>query len=133
MWLSCCMAKKNPDSKQAVAADRLSLRVDLASGARIGPGKVAVLNEIARAGSISAAGRALKMSYRRTWALVEEMNTSLGVPVVEASSGGQGGGGARLTAAGQAVIDCYQAIAADCASVSAAHFATLNTALGIGR
>ena len=131
------MAKKNPDRKQAVAADRLSLRVDLASGARIGPGKVAVLSEIARTGSISAAGRALKMSYRRTWALVEEMNTSLGAAVVEASSGGQGGGGAKLTAAGHAVIDCYQAIAADCEAASARHFATLNAALnvplGVGR
>lgn len=127
------MAKKNPDRKQPVAADRLSLRVDLASGARIGPGKVAVLNEIARTGSISAAGRALKMSYRRTWALVEEMNTSLSAAVVEASSGGQGGGGAKLTAAGQAVIDCYQAIAADCEAASIRHFAALNAALGIGR
>ena len=44
------------------------------SGARIGPGKVALLEEIARSGSISAAGRALKMSYRRAWELVEDLN-----------------------------------------------------------
>jgi molybdate transport system regulatory protein len=127
------MPRKKPQTANAVLADRLSLRVDLASGARIGPGKVAVLSEIARTGSISAAGRALKMSYRRTWALVEEMNTSLGVAVVEANSGGQGGGGARLTAAGQAVIDCYRAIAEDCAQASSRHFAALNAALGAGR
>ena len=60
------------------AGDRLSIRLDLASGAKIGPGKIAVLEEIARAGSISAAGRALKMSYRRTWELVEDLNQSLG-------------------------------------------------------
>ena len=41
---------------------RLSIRLDLVSGARIGPGKVAVLEEIARSGSISAAGRVLRMS-----------------------------------------------------------------------
>ena len=37
---------------------RLSIRVDLANGARIGPGKIALLQEIARSGSISGAGRA---------------------------------------------------------------------------
>ena len=70
-------------SRKPPAADQLSIRLDLASGARIGPGKVAVLEEIARSGSISAAGRALKMSYRRTWELVEDLNQNLGVPVVE--------------------------------------------------
>ena len=54
--------------------DRLSIRIDLATGARIGPGKIAVLEEIERTGSISAAGRALAMSYRRTWLLVEDLN-----------------------------------------------------------
>ena len=59
---------------------RVSIRVDLASGARIGPGKVALLEEIARSGSISGAGRALKMSYRRAWELVEDLNRHLGTP-----------------------------------------------------
>src|ERR1700689_3222593 len=81
--------------------DRLSIRIDLASGARIGPGKIAVLEEIARAGSISAAGRALKMSYRRTWELVEDLNRSLGTPVVETAAGGRGGGGGGVAPAGQ--------------------------------
>ena len=40
----------------------------------IGPGKVALLEAIAEAGSISAAARTLGMSYRRTWLLVDEMN-----------------------------------------------------------
>ncbi len=53
---------------------RLSIRLDLGDGARIGPGKVRLLEEIARAGSISAAGRALGMSYRRAWELVEALN-----------------------------------------------------------
>src|SRR5947199_7350395 len=86
-------------------ASRLSIRLDLVSGARIGPGKVAVLEEIARSGSISAAGRVLRMSYRRTWELVEELNRSLGTPVVETAAGGSGGGGAVLTRAGKAVIE----------------------------
>jgi molybdate transport system regulatory protein len=76
------MGKRKPGSTDATpASDRLSIRLDLASGARIGPGKVAVLEEIARSGSISAAGRVLRISYRRTWELVEDLNRSLGTPV----------------------------------------------------
>src|SRR5919202_1445772 len=104
---------KRPTPAASKPADRLSIRLDLASGARIGPGKVAVLEEIARSGSISAAGRALKMSYRRTWELVEELNRTLGTPVVETAAGGSGGGGAVLTTAGKGIIQRYPAIQAD--------------------
>jgi molybdate transport system regulatory protein len=107
-------------------ADRLSIRLDLASGARIGPGKVAVLEEIARSGSISAAGRALHMSYRRTWELVEDLNRSLGTPVVETAAGGSGGGGAILTRAGKTIVECYRAIQMDTASVARKHLLTLH-------
>jgi molybdate transport system regulatory protein len=69
------------------ASHRLILRVDLASGARIGPGKVALLEEIGRCGSISAAGRALRMSYRRAWELVEDLNLHLGTPVLATAAG----------------------------------------------
>jgi len=86
---------------------------------------VAVLEEIARAGSISAAGRALKMSYRRTWELVEELNAAFGSPVVATTAGGAGGGGAALTAAGQAIIDCYRAIEADTTRAAEPHLLAL--------
>ena len=110
------------------ASDRLNIRLDLASGARIGPGKIAVLEEIARSGSISAAGRALKMSYRRTWELVEEMNRTLGAPVVETAAGGSGGGGALLTKAGKTVVSTYRAIELDTALAARKHLAVLNRA-----
>ena len=106
--------------------DQLSIRIDLASGARIGPGKVAVLEEIARTGSISAAGRALAMSYRRIWLLVEEMNVSLGKPVVETAAGGSGGGGASLTKLGKTVIKQYRAIEAESALAAHKHLSILN-------
>ena len=81
------MAKRPTKASDTTkAGDRLSIRIDLASGAQIGPGKIAVLEEIARAGSISAAGRALGMSYRRTWELVEDLNKSLGTPVVDTAA-----------------------------------------------
>src|ERR1700748_191999 len=98
---------KRPATPASKPVDRLSIRLDLASGARIGPGKVAVLEEIARSGSISAAGRALKMSYRRTWELVEELNRTLGTPVVETAAGGSGGGGAVLARARHGGLGAY--------------------------
>jgi molybdate transport system regulatory protein len=122
------MGKRRPKSPEAAVNDRLSIRIDLASGARIGPGKVAVLEEIARSGSISAAGRALRMSYRRTWELVEDLNRSLGTPVVETAAGGSGGGGAVLTHAGKAVIERYRAIEMDTALAARKHLLALSRA-----
>ncbi len=92
---------------------RLSIRLDLGGGLRIGPGKVRLLEEIGRAGSISGAGRALGMSYRRAWELVEALNTGLGEPVAETAAGGAGGGGARLTPLGEAVVRTYRTIEAE--------------------
>ncbi|WP_408906434.1 winged helix-turn-helix domain-containing protein [Roseomonas mucosa] len=69
------------------AGPGLSIRLDPAPGLRIGPGKVRLLEEIGRNGSISAAGRALGMSYRRAWELVEDLNRGLGRPVVETAAG----------------------------------------------
>jgi molybdate transport system regulatory protein len=120
-------AKQPPPGKTAerASSSRLSIRVDLSTGARIGPGKVAVLEEIARSGSISAAGRALHISYRRTWELVEDLNASLGAPVVQTSAGGSGGGGASLTELGRAVIDRYRAIEDECAAAARKHLSAL--------
>ena len=68
----------------------LWLRIDLADG-RVGPGKIALLEAIAEAGSISAAARSLGMSYRRAWELVAELNQTFSSPVVERITGGAGG------------------------------------------
>ncbi|MGG5817399.1 winged helix-turn-helix domain-containing protein [Falsiroseomonas sp. HW251] len=87
----------------------LSLRIDLPRG-RIGPGKIALLEAIGREGSISAGGRALGMSYRRAWELVDALNRLLGTAVVEAAPGGHRGGGASLTEAGRKLVADYRAI-----------------------
>jgi molybdate transport system regulatory protein len=127
-------SRPSKSSETKKAGDRLSIRIDLASGAQIGPGKIAVLEEIARSGSISAAGRALKMSYRRTWELVEDLNKNLGTPVVETAAGGSGGGGAVLTKAGKAVVSSYRAIEMDTALAARKHLQALNRACpGKGR
>src|SRR5215470_9912458 len=125
------MAKRKPQAADPIpASDRLSIRLDLVSGVRIGPGKVAVLEEISRSGSISAAGRTLRISYRRTWELVEDLNRSLGTPVVETAAGGSGGGGAVLTRAGKAVVERYRAIELDTALAARKHLLALHRVCG---
>src|ERR1700689_1970226 len=80
---------------------RLTIRLDFELGRRLGPGKVALLESIEKTGSISAAGRAHQMSYRRAWLLVDELNQLLATPVVAAHHGGARGGGAGLTYQGR--------------------------------
>ncbi len=89
---------------------RLSIRIDLPSGDRIGPGKIALLEAIKATGSISAAARRLDMSYRRAWLLVEQINAALREPAVAAEIGGRRGGGATLTPVGEKVVALYRTI-----------------------
>lgn len=89
---------------------RFRLRIYKDSVVAIGPGKVDLLEAIAEAGSISAAARAMNMSYRRAWLLVEVLNQSLVEPAVATATGGAQGGGARLTEAGEEIIRRYRAI-----------------------
>src|SRR5712672_1191029 len=89
---------------------RLTLRVDLGSGRALGPGKVRLLEAIERTGSISQAGRALGMSYRRAWLLIDDMNQCFRDAVVSAKPGGSQGGGAVLTEFGAGLIRDYRAI-----------------------
>ena len=90
----------------------LKLKIQLYCGDEIamGPGKADLLEAIIREGSISAAGRAIGTSYRRTWLLVDTMNRCWRQPLVEAAPGGSGGGGARVTDLGHAVLRHYRAL-----------------------
>ncbi len=88
----------------------LSIRVDIAPGASIGPGKARLLEEIARTGSISAAARAMGMSYRRAWLLVDDLKSVFGEPLVETAAGGSRGGGAALTPRGKTVLAAFRAM-----------------------
>ena len=108
---------------------RIVIRLDFSDGRRIGPGKVSLLEAIARSGSISAAGRALGMSYRRAWLLVEELNRIFAEPVVTTQLGGQGGGGARLTGLGERLVAGYRALEHDAQRCAADRIAGLETAL----
>ncbi|WP_245304201.1 winged helix-turn-helix domain-containing protein [Hoeflea olei] len=91
---------------------RLRLRLTFDNGLVLGPGKADLLDGIAEHGSISAAGRRMKMSYKRAWMLVEEMNAAFMEPLVESNRGGAKGGGARLTPAGEAVLARFRSLEA---------------------
>ncbi len=86
------------------------IRILIGAVVAIGPGKAALLAGIARTGSISAAAREMKMSYRRAWLLVEAMNSAFRRPLVETLTGGEGGGGARVTELGEEVLRRYRAM-----------------------
>ena len=88
----------------------ISLRIDLGEDFRFGPGKARLIELIRDTGSISAAGRALGMSYRRAWLLTDELNTMFGQQLVEPQHGGAKGGGARVTPQGIATLEAYRRI-----------------------
>jgi molybdate transport system regulatory protein len=88
----------------------LMLRIDMKPEGRVGPGKIDLLERIEEHGSISAAARAMQMSYRRAWELVDELGRCFGRPVVTAQVGGIGGGGAMLTPLGRDLVTQYRAI-----------------------
>lgn len=119
------MTASSNEPAPAHKGNRLSIRIDLDSGVRIGPGKILLLEAIARTGSISGAGRALRMSYRRAWELVEDLNRNLANPVVSTAAGGSGGGGASLTPTGESVVRHYRAIEAATADAAKQHLAAL--------
>ena len=95
-------------------AHRIDIRIRLYCGEEIamGPGKADLLEAIREHGSISAGGRALDMSYRRAWLLVDTMNRCWNEPLVATSPGSAHGGGARVTQFGEEVLSRYRALQA---------------------
>ncbi len=108
---------------------RLTIRFDFGPEQRLGPGKIALLEAIAATGSISAAGRQHKMSYRRAWLLVDELNRLFGVPLVSAHPGGAKGGGAALTASGHEILRAYRDAERKMREAAVAEIAALETLL----
>jgi molybdate transport system regulatory protein len=112
---------------------RLTIRLDFFGGRRLGAGKVALLEAIEKTGSISAAGRAHQMSYRRAWLLVDELNQLFATPVVAAHHGGAKGGGASLTDEGRRVVTLYREAEAKMRSAAQGEIDALERSLGAGK
>lgn len=106
-----------PKSDAAKAV--LRIRIDFPDRPSLGPGKIRLLEMIEEAGSISAAARAMEMSYRRAWLLVEELNGMFADPLVTTQLGGVRGGGAVVTAAGRKVVAHYRELEEQAAQATA--------------
>ena len=108
---------------------RLTVRIDFGAERALGPGKIRLLEAIGKTGSISRAGRALGMSYRRAWLLIDDMNRTFSAAVVVTQPGGVKGGGAELTPFGVALIENYRAIEAQAAAAAMPRLQALENSL----
>ncbi|OGW61526.1 MAG: ModE family transcriptional regulator [Nitrospirae bacterium RIFCSPLOW2_12_42_9] len=77
-------------------------------GTFLGYGRVILLERIKEYGSISEAAKSMDMSYRHAWELVDSINKQAREPLIETATGGKGGGGARLTAAGERAVSAFR-------------------------
>jgi molybdate transport system regulatory protein len=107
----------------------LIVRIDLGPHGRLGPGKLLLLQNIDKHGSISAAGRAMNMSYRQAWSLVDQLNGAFKEPVVHSQTGGKSGGGAHLTDFGKLLLNHCNSIIANARKTSGAHLEFVNAML----
>ena len=111
------------------ANPRFRLRLVFGPEEWMGPGKAELLEHIEATGSISAAGRAMGMSYKRAWQLVDTMNAMFRAPLVQSSRGGAKGGGAVLTEEGHAVLAEYRALEDKAQEAGAENIARLSSML----
>jgi molybdate transport system regulatory protein len=86
----------------------IRIRIDFSDNVNLGPGKIALLEAIKSTGSISDAARSLGMSYRRAWMLVNSLKQGFSEAVTVSSTGGKGGGGARVTPFGMSMIKQFR-------------------------
>ena len=109
----------------------LKVKAQLLIGGELamGPGKADLLEAIQSEGSISAAGRKLGMSYRRTWLLVDTMNRCWVEPLVQTTPGGGEHRGTRVTAMGLEVLNAYRALEAELVKAAAGPLAALEAKL----
>ncbi len=103
----------------------LFLRIKFGSRAHLGPGKIELMELIEKLGSISAAGKAMGMSYRRAWLIIDGLNALFAEAVVVKQTGGSGGGGAVLTDLGRNIVRRYRRIERSAVEQSAADLKAL--------
>ena len=110
---------------------RVTIRIDFDDGRHLGHGKVRLLEMVEAHGSISSAARAMDMSYRRAWLLVDEVNRMFATPVLATQLGGKGGGHAKLTDFGRLVVEHYRSIERESKLAFAERIAALEERLAI--
>jgi molybdate transport system regulatory protein len=99
-----------PKKKSAKSGSSIKLQIDFPGGVRLGPGKVALLEAIDSAGSLSRAAAQIGMSYRRAWLFMQQINQAFDQVAVSTPEHGHGGGPAKLTDFGRELIRQYRSI-----------------------
>ncbi len=105
-----CFLKHSPMPENKKYTIKMRLWIEESEGPFLGIGKIWLLENIRKTGSITNAAKEMKMAYRQAWQLVEEMNKRAESPLVEKLLGGKGGGGAKLTEAGEKAIQTFYEI-----------------------
>ena len=103
--------EKNPSVHRIFTRDYTALGriwIEGKDGAFLGRGRIELLELIRQYGSITEAAKSLGMSYRHAWELVDSMTRQSRTPLVETATGGKGGGGARVTDAGEQAIAYFR-------------------------
>jgi molybdate transport system regulatory protein len=103
----------------------VSVRLRFAEHARLGPGKMALLQAVRQTGSIAAAGRTMNMSFRRAWLLIDSVNAMFDEPAVRTTGTGEADARSTLTPLGEALLAAYLAAEADAERAVALRFAAL--------
>lgn len=109
------MHKKTHVKKKIKSSQGLRGRIWIEGkeGTFLGYGRIVLLEMIREHGSIAKAAKSMEMSYRHAWELVDSMNRQARKPLVELSTGGKGGGGAKLTEDGEKAIKLFWKFHAD--------------------
>lgn len=82
--------------------------IEREGNAFIGFGRIILLENVKKYGSITLAAKAMKMSYRQAWELINSMNRQSEKVLIKTASGGKGGGGSELTKEGERIISLYR-------------------------
>jgi len=117
------------EGKKNSATIRPRLRVLVNNEIALGPGKIDLLEAIQSRGSISQAAKEIHLSYRRAWDMVSTMNHCFKSPLVVSSTGGKGGGGARLTPLGKSVTRIYRDMECSALKATQKEWTTLKRSL----
>jgi molybdate transport system regulatory protein len=100
-----------PEGSEVPVEARLSLRSESLSP--VGRERIRLLEAVAREGSISAAARAVGLTYKAAWDGLDAMANLFGTPVIETQKGGKAGGGAVLTPAGRSLVGAFHRMEAE--------------------
>lgn len=105
--------------RSAPGSPEIRFRIDFDDRCSVGVGKIRLLEAIGQTGSLSQAAREIGMSYRRAWLLIDSMNVEFDTPVISATVGGSGGGGAKLTPFARELIEAYRKLESRLAPLTA--------------